>query len=95
MLPSTPYATAADALGALADQHDTHGPSVFTRARITRRGGRKVNLYISRQGRRIVGSHRTGGQYGSDIGDIDQIERIEYGQGWLRDERGPLFVREG
>lgn len=93
-MTTSPYPTATAALEALADQHETHGPSIHTRARITT-GSHKVGLYIRREGSVIVGSNRTGGQYATPIKDIDRITRIEYAQEWLRDERGPLFVAEG
>lgn len=82
------------ALEALADHHEACGPCASSEARITYQDGRKVRLYISRAGSSIVGSHRTGGQYAHPIEGIDRIQRIEYGQNWLRDEHGPLFVAE-
>lgn len=92
---TSPYLTAQEALEALADQHETHGPGIHTRARITYRGGRKVGLYISRAGERILGAHRTNGNYAVVMTRMDDIVQVEYAQQWLRDERGPLFVAEG
>lgn len=95
MTTSTTFATATEALEALADQHETHGHGDMNRVRITHRNGGKNRMYISRRGKRLYGNHQTGDQYGTPIWGIEDIVHIEYVQKWQREKFGPLFVAEG